>query len=291
MSTQKTDRELKSFNNYLQNGLTYISDNTSIHPRDEAGNIIFNEGATDNPILIVEPVKPLYTVESVINAVKTNFEYFKFPISITTLDDTETLEQFNEEFENQLPENDIIYARYKPSEDYIIPYGDRYIGIEFSEVYEGAPQLSKNFYVITKEIKESGKDLRFRIKITHRAVTPIDVNPNNSANWPAGGEIYWSVNKQGPDLPTIRAYGDGQGSYRSWASSGKSSKYGSITLEDGELTAWNDFVIKNNTFEVGEQFNISVYTGNKDGHQIVSARSYWVITDASKNVDIWNREI
>ena len=48
-----TDREVKTLNNYIQNGLTYISDNTKIHPRDEAGNIIFNDGAVDNPILIV----------------------------------------------------------------------------------------------------------------------------------------------------------------------------------------------------------------------------------------------
>jgi hypothetical protein len=435
MGTTKTDSDVKSFNNYLQNGLTYISDNTSIHPRDEAGNIIFNEGSVDNPVLIIEPIQALYTVESVINAVKTNFEYFKFPVSITTQDDSETLEQLNAEFEVQLPENDIIYARYKPSSDFIMPYGNRYLGIDFDEVFDGIPQTVKNFYVITKEIKESGKDLRFRIKITHRAIKPTDVNSSNDPNWLPGGYIYWSVNKEGPDLIPIRAYGDGRGGERSWASSGKaiysadnivknlfsrfrsllrtsmaygqeynnsenyntklkydylgsgalsdlyvypehdkgyftndqisiinkiitawenvirvggyssglaqdiytftktnkykksneqdarneiarvlegskefaknlikdynaylellktSTSWGEINVEDGELSVWIDFTIPNSSFDVGERFNISVLTGNKDGHQIVSARSYWVVTDASKNVDTWNRKI
>ena len=64
---------------YLQNGLTYVSNNNSIHPRDEAGNIILNEAVTNNPLLIIEPNKIEYTTRSVIRTVKTNFEYFKFP--------------------------------------------------------------------------------------------------------------------------------------------------------------------------------------------------------------------
>ena len=41
---------------YRQQGLTTTSNNTSIIPRDTAGNIQYHENATNNALLIIEPV-------------------------------------------------------------------------------------------------------------------------------------------------------------------------------------------------------------------------------------------
>lgn len=41
--------------NYQTNGLTVISNNINIVPRDTAGNVMLREDATDNPLLIIEP--------------------------------------------------------------------------------------------------------------------------------------------------------------------------------------------------------------------------------------------
>ena len=50
---------------YIQNGLTYKSNNTSIHKRDTAGNIILEENADSNPLLIIEPTVKRLTTKSV----------------------------------------------------------------------------------------------------------------------------------------------------------------------------------------------------------------------------------
>ena len=49
---------------YRMNGLTYVSNNESIVPRDLAGNIILNEGATNNPLLIIDAVTEQITTKS-----------------------------------------------------------------------------------------------------------------------------------------------------------------------------------------------------------------------------------
>lgn len=73
---------------YIKNGLTVVSNNDSIHPRDEAGNIILQENSDSNPLLIIEPTKINYTVRSVIRNIDTQFEYFKFPVT-TIIRDTD----------------------------------------------------------------------------------------------------------------------------------------------------------------------------------------------------------
>jgi hypothetical protein len=55
--------------------------------------------------------------------------------------------------------------------------------------------------------------------------------------------------------------------------------------------------IRNSEFEIGDYyFSIGAKAGggqNTDSsyHYVVAVQSYWVITDASKNVDEWNQEI
>jgi hypothetical protein len=71
---------------YIKNGLTALSNNNSVHPRDEAGNIILQENSDSNPLLIIEPTKINYSVRSVIRNIDTQFEYFKFPVTTVSLD-------------------------------------------------------------------------------------------------------------------------------------------------------------------------------------------------------------
>jgi hypothetical protein len=66
---------------YKTGGLTVTSNNTSIIPRDGAGNIILRENEQNNPLLIIEPVDTTILLESVLKVLDTRFEYFKFPVS------------------------------------------------------------------------------------------------------------------------------------------------------------------------------------------------------------------
>lgn len=251
---------------YIQNGLTYISNNNVIHPRDFAGNIILNENSNSNPLLIIEPTVKQISTRSIIKVVDTAFKYFKFPVSVST---TETLPELDLDFTVETDINDIIYARYKPSENQKIPASNTYSGILMDEIEDGGLQRNTNNYYITKEIKNSGKDLRFRIKIQHRF--------DNTQNSP--GTVFFSLMKFGPNYDLVRSWDELGG--------------GQI----GQYEVKNTFferIIRNSEFEIGDNFSIGALAGqNNDNefHTINSEQTYWIITDAAKNVDEWNQEI
>jgi hypothetical protein len=67
---------------YKSEGLTYISNNESIIPRDAAGNILLTEESMTNPLLIIDPVTELVTTKSILKVIDTSFQYYKFPVSI-----------------------------------------------------------------------------------------------------------------------------------------------------------------------------------------------------------------
>lgn len=69
------------FTTYPEKGLTWISDLASVHPRDTAGNIILQESSSNNPLLIIEPVKFDFTVASVKKVIETRFNFFQFPVT------------------------------------------------------------------------------------------------------------------------------------------------------------------------------------------------------------------
>lgn len=76
---------------YNSEGLTYISNNMSIIPRDAAGNIMLEEGSTTNPLLIIDPVTEQITTKSALRILDTRFQYYKFPVTIRPSDDVEDL--------------------------------------------------------------------------------------------------------------------------------------------------------------------------------------------------------
>jgi hypothetical protein len=267
---------------YQSKGVTYRSNDPAVVQRDEAGNVILLEGE-QNQLLRIEPIATNITTTSMLKVLDTQFTYFKFPTSYpieTTLDlDLDT--------DIELDTVDTIYARYRPSEARIILNGtpgsydeaSKFSGILMDFVEDGATQKSVNSYQITKEIKESGIDLRFRIKIEHRYDTPA-----------AGfGNAYFSIIKNSPEMGLNRLF---KGPFAN--QSGLPNNYwGSIGQYEVQ-TLNIDIVIQNDEFEIGDYFGIGATADpqtESSFHTINAVQSYWVITDASKNVDEWNQEI
>jgi hypothetical protein len=76
---------------YQSEGLTYLSNNTSIIPRDSAGNILLDESSISNPLLIIDPVTELLTTKSALKILDTRFQYYKFPATIRPISNLEDL--------------------------------------------------------------------------------------------------------------------------------------------------------------------------------------------------------
>ena len=265
---------------YQSKGVTYRSNDPAVVQRDEAGNVILLEGE-QNQLLRIEPISTNITTTSMLKILDTQFTYFKFPTSYpieTTLDlDLDT--------NIELDTVDNVYARYRPSEARRIlsstatPNAEKFSGILMDFVEDGVTQKSTNQYFITKEIKDSGIDLRFRIKIEHR----FDNNQNGY------GTAYFSILKNSPITGLSRLF---KGPFANNSISSPTN-FGSI-FRDEVQTLNLDLIIRNDEFEIGDYFQIGAFAGqNTDSeyHTINPVQSYWVITDASKNVDEWNQEI
>jgi hypothetical protein len=193
---------------YQINGLTYRSNDTNVHPRDEAGNIILQENSETNPLLIIEPVAPNIINSTILRVIDTTFRYFKFPA--TTDSEVPQIAAADLELDLSAVGFDSIYAYYRPTAD-LVPgsvdiSGSNYSGIDMGSVLEGLPQTYTNNYYITKDIKESGKDLRFRAKISH-TFTGNEFGDSL-------GSIYFSIIKAGPNTPLNRRWREGFASSR-----------------------------------------------------------------------------
>lgn len=261
---------------YRQQGLTTTSNNTSIIPRDTAGNIQYNENSTNNALLIIEPVSTKIITKSVLKVIDTQFQYFKFPATTRIVPG---LLNINLDLTGEIP--DPVYARYKPSENYKIAATDitrpalgnygTISGILMDTEVDGQSQTKVNSYYITKEIKESGADLRFLVKLNHR----FDTNLAGAVS-----PVRFSIIKQGPDTELNLEF---KGPY----DTENMTRYEVLNTE-------LSVIITNEEFDIGDYFSIGATTdvNNTDSyHTINSEQTYWVITDASKNVDLWNQEI
>jgi hypothetical protein len=247
---------------YIQKGLTVVSADTSIHPRDEAGNIILHENSEENPLLIIEPNTVRITTNSILKVLNTTFEYFRFPVQ-STITPVLNLDLNLTGSVATLP--DLIYARYKPSEDFTPNFNEDFTptGILMDLVEDGLPQSETNKYKVSKDIKSTASDLRIRAQVDH--TTPI------------GGTIYFYVAKNGPIEKDLN-----------WR--------GPFTSGDGTIApnqtqrVFIDFVVPNNEIQIGDMYQIVAVTGQSE-HVINAGQTYFVVTDASKNVDTWNQPI
>ena len=294
-----------------QGNLTATSNDTNIIPRNDAGNVQLEANSSNNPLLIIEPVATRITLDSVLKVLDTQFEYFKFPATVRVIGDT------NVDVDLTLPEleavdTDTTFARYRPSESRRIllapenPWweGEKFSGILMDFVEDGAPQKQTNQYQISKNVKESGIDLRFRIQIKHRFDTPTPplegsiVNGNIVTTQPPPevGTAYFSIIKNSPKTPAggwppalNKLF---RGPFANTSNLAPDT-FGSITQYEEQILNI-DIVIPNNEFDTGDYFSIGAFAGqNSDStfHTILPIQSYWSITDASKNVDDWNQEI
>lgn len=259
---------------YQVNGLNYISDNQDIIPRDLAGNIILIESGSDNALLIINPVAEQVTTKSVLRVVNTRFQYYKFPATTRIIDQDIFTGSLDIEIPDLTTTIDPIYARYKPSINYIKAPESQFSGTLMDVVVDGAIQSEINNYTITKEIKNSGSDLRFRIKMHHFYK---NVYGYADTQYSYSGTLNFSIIKSGPNTPVNLQYAT------------FSTSDGTIPVNqfrDTEL----DLVLPNNTFEIGDKYSIGIIVAEQ-GHEVIAEQTYWVITDASKNVDEWNQEI
>lgn len=252
--------------NYQTNGLTVISNNTNVIPRDSAGNVMLHEDADNNPLLIIEPTTKKVTTKSILRVIDTQFNYFKFPATTTIIDEADDLD-----LDLDLT-TDPIYARYKPSEDRRIAPGINFSGILMDEIEDGIPQKNTNAYYITKEIKNSGLDLRFRITLQHRYDSPSLTETS---------DVLFSLIKTNVETGLNRTY-------RLYTEDTKEmSQYQVKTLSI-------DDVLLNSEFDIGDTFSIGAVCDHAEEfkfHTINAITSYWVITDNSKSVDEWNQPV
>jgi hypothetical protein len=260
-----------------QNNLTVTSNDSNIIPRDDAGNIQLESNSTTNPLLIIEPVATKIFLTSMLKVLDTRFQYFKFPATTRVINETPV------DIDLSIPELDAlvldpIYARYKPSENRRINTGN-YSGILMDEVVDGQIQTNVNSYYITKEIKQSGANLQFRIKINHRYDAPTAQS--------GGSSVFFSIIKQGPDYPLNRQF---KGPFTPVGNRGS----GGIIEPYEVISTIIDIVIANDEFNIVDQFGIGATADLNTEviyHTINAEQSYWSITDASENVDEWNQEI
>jgi len=148
---------------YIENGLVYQSNNPDFVERDDNGNIIVNQGATDNQNLVLEATSLRYVNSSVIRNIDTRFKYFRFPAENVAVPEI-SFEGFG--IDDLV---DLVYAKYRPSEDWTLRETTLYSGVLMDTVLAGQPQLNTNAYTITPEIKELAVDgLRMRIRLAHR---------------------------------------------------------------------------------------------------------------------------
>ena len=71
---------------YSRLGLNYISNNTAVVPRDEAGNITLNENSKKNPLLIIDSSAEQIATKSVLRVLNTRFQYYSFPTELAAND-------------------------------------------------------------------------------------------------------------------------------------------------------------------------------------------------------------
>jgi len=270
--------KLQQTSKYIKGGLTVVSNNTDIVPRDENGNIIVQDGS----YMVIETNSFNINNNTMLKVLDTQFNYFKFPAQVVEIDD----DDIDINVDDSQVEQDTIYARYAPIEnlrlsDPIGPNGyqpSRPVELEFNKVVRGIAQETSNRYTITDEIKSSGVDLRFRVKIEHRFDRPD----------PGDGVAYFFVSREGPDQSLQKDY---LGPFAN-TSDRYPERYGSIGQYQVQ-TLNVDRVITNDQFDIGDTFFISAI-GDPNSefrfHTINSVQTYWTITDASKNVDVWNRE-
>jgi hypothetical protein len=253
-------------------GVTYNSNNLYVNSRLDNGFVGINIGDVTGSLLVIEPISQKFINSSMLKVLNTQFNYFKFPARTTVVQE----DVVDLDLDLNLQILDTVFARYRPTEDQRIAASANYSGIEIGDVQDGVAQQSPNTYTVSKDLKNSGADLRFRIKLQHRYDAPSGY-----------GTAFFSIIKSSEQGLNRQ--------YRTFENT--SNLHPTIPGSINQYEVQNleiDIVIPNSEFEIGDRFSIGAKAGqnnNTQYHTINALQSYWVITDASKNVDLWNQEI
>lgn len=176
---------------YIQNGITFKSNDSLVNNRNSAGNLVFEENSQNNQNLLIDSAIETYTNKSFIEAVNTQFNYFKFPAKIG-VDSTLDL-SFNSTFDlgdtgvDPVTSYNIVSPKASDGttlSDYITtatsggnPNPMRLI--PFNKTLAGAPiDNDLSAFVLTTEkikyIKESNKAIKITAAATHRPQSDIN---------------------------------------------------------------------------------------------------------------------
>lgn len=165
---------LQQTSKYIKDGLTVVSNNTDIVPRDLNGNVIIKSGS----YIVIEPNSYNIDQQSMLDIIDTRFNYFSFPVQI--VDDLVDIDT-NFDFDN-------VSAKYiipRPTDSKGQPQNLQRISTsynsdwyynngELSQGYKalqftGGTQENVNSYTITKDVfntlKQQNKTLKFTIQL------------------------------------------------------------------------------------------------------------------------------
>ena len=182
---------------YINNGLTYISNNPVIHPRDAAGNIILQENSENNPLLIIEPVSAKISNRSVLRVTNTAFQYFTFPVAVNEITELPEIDtDLNvaadtittrlvipyEEFPEGIP-NGLRRMNTSGSTNWFTNGNENTSG--FARLpFTGGTQLEPGTFIITPDIlnflRLQNKTIKFSIQVQTRQ---LNANNNNSVGY------------------------------------------------------------------------------------------------------------
>lgn len=282
---------------YIENGLTYQSNNPDFVERDDNGNIIVNQGATDNQNLVLESISLFYVNRSVVSNIDTRFKYFRFPAENVAVPDI-SFEGFGiDDLLSAVPGE--IPAKYRPSEIFRIQSKTpEIIGILMDEVVKGLPQTYTNTFEVTREIKDSGADLRFAGRIRHSYFSSgfVQSSPYQNDNTAVISDtIYFTLIKldyetgQLNRLFRVLSFSDGTED----PATDETFIYPGTT----KIKTFN-IVIPNSDFDTGDLFQLGVTVGQYDDgtpgangttlrriHEILRFGTSWLIKDADEPFD------
>jgi hypothetical protein len=170
--------------------LTVTSNNTSIIPRDTAGNIQLREDSETNPLLIIEPVATTITLNSVLKVLDTRFQYFKFPATTRVIQTaTASIDLNLGDFESDTINTELKLPLLTDDNNQIITYSkintsyssnwyyDSYNTSGFRDLpFTGGVQTQRpNAYTLTQstidQLRSKNKTLQFTIQTQFKSTT------------------------------------------------------------------------------------------------------------------------
>lgn len=180
---------LQQTSKYIKDGLTVVSNNTDIVPRDENGNIVVQSGS----YMVIETNSFNFNSKPMLDILDTRFNYFRFPVQITSdpVDIDVSFDFDNVSAKYIIPVSvdvkgqPITYQRidtsdtstwyYNDGGDAGVNAGTTSSGLKALQ-FTGGIQENVNSYTITEDVlntlKQQNKTLKFTIQIQWRSSTP-----------------------------------------------------------------------------------------------------------------------